>query len=121
MLNVLIVDDEPEICSLVADILTSRLICQCETTYNGLDAFLKLQEKQYDLLITDHKMPFMTGAALIVAMQTKPNLNHSTPAIMLSGHFSKDGLNELNLKNVDFLGKPVKIDELVKLVKNFAL
>ena len=121
MFNVLIVDDEPEICSIVADILTSELICHCETVSNGLDAFLKLQEKHFDLLITDHRMPFMAGTALIEAMQTKSNLNKSTPTIMISGHFSKEGLNELNLKNVDFLHKPIIIDELVKLVKNLAV
>ena len=77
--------------------------------------------EKYDLIITDHKMPFMTGAAFIIATRTKENKNQKTPIIMLSGYIDEDLKKTLKIQNIKFLTKPFQVDELFSLVRDYLL
>lgn len=82
MSKVLIIDDEKDIQEIIANLITSYFTDSI--VVNGLDGFIAAQKQQFDLIITDHKMPFMTGAVLAVALRTRENSNKETPIIMLS-------------------------------------
>ncbi len=60
----LIVDDEPDILSIVSTML-SDLPIKIDTAANGSEALKKLSEKQYDILLTDLKMPKMDGETFL--------------------------------------------------------
>lgn len=64
LFNMLIVDDELEILSLLETILEG-LPLKIDKASNGLEALKKLSEKKYDILLTDLKMAEMDGETLL--------------------------------------------------------
>ncbi len=58
---------------------------------NGLDALALCEETEYDLVVTDYRMPKMNGVELIAALREKrPGL----PIVILSGFAEAGGLTE---------------------------
>src|SRR5258708_39181779 len=84
--KILLVDDDPSILHLYAEILKS---CgyRVDTALDGEAAWLKLQVENYDLVITDNCMPKMTGMDLVNVLR---DANLSTPVIMSTGRPPED-------------------------------
>ena len=119
MHNILVIDDEPDIIEAVSVLIESKFSCGVETAVNGLDAFLMVMKKQYDIILTDHKMPFMTGAAFIIATRTKAeSLNKNTPIIMLSGFIDEELKKNLGIQNVQFIAKPFTPEQIFNKVRD---
>lgn len=119
MHNILVIDDEPDIVETVSVLIESKFSCGVETAFNGLDAFLMVMKKQYDIILTDHKMPFMTGAAFIIATRTKAeSLNKKTPIIMLSGFIDEELKKNLGIQNVQFIAKPFTPEQIFNKVRD---
>ena len=117
MNKVLIVDDEKDICEIVGNIITGYFQdVEVISKHNGLDGFITAQKDRFNLIITDHKMPFMTGAALAVALRTRENLNQGTSIIMLSAFITPDIKQELDIKNIEFLEKPLDYESFVNRI-----
>lgn len=122
MHKVLVVDDEPDLQDIVSSLVTSYFKdVEVVTKGNGLDAFLACQNEKFGLIITDHKMPFMTGAALTVALRTRDNLNKGTSILMLSGFITPDLKKELDLKNIEFMEKPLDFDSFVNRITPYLI
>lgn len=118
-MKVLIVDDLESIRKVLTEMLEDNFPVECHKAENGLDAYILCTKNKYDLIITDHKMPFMMGSALIVAVRTKENLNKDTPIIMLSGFINEEMRKNLNIGKVDFISKPFEADELISKISIF--
>jgi len=58
--KILIVDDEPDVCELLSRWLTSEGY-SCDTANNGQMAVQLLEQKDFDLLISDIMMPGCPG------------------------------------------------------------
>jgi DNA-binding response OmpR family regulator len=58
--NVLVVDDDPEMCSLISTILRPTDI-HVETAFDGYQGLEKAQDDQPDLVVLDVMMPGMDG------------------------------------------------------------
>ena len=90
--NILVVEDQPEVSGMMYNMLTRQgfdVTC-CAT---GLEALESIREslEDYDVVITDHNMPVMTGLELICqAHEDFPDL----PFILVSG-YSQQRLQEL--------------------------
>jgi DNA-binding NtrC family response regulator len=115
--RVLFVDDEEELVSAVVERLDIRGI-QATGATNGLDALKKVEEKEYDVVVLDVRMPGLGGLDVIRQLKrSHPKLE----VILLSGHGSKDYVEEgLSLGAFDYLQKPVDIDELVDILRRAA-
>lgn len=112
-LNVLIVDDEVEIVQILEEIVKEAYQCDVQKAFNGLDAFLLCREKEFDLIVTDHKMPYMVGSALISAIRVKENLNRNTPILMVTGYINDASKQASWLTGVDFMTKPVRTKDFL--------
>ncbi|TNF52976.1 response regulator [bacterium] len=101
--NVLVVDDEPVVLKSCERILTSEGY-SVKTASNGQDAIDILQKEDYDLVITDLKMPEVDGIDLIKWVRgSKPQ----TGMIVITGYPSQETIQDaLNLGIVDYLPKP---------------
>lgn len=122
MYKILVCEDEPDLLSTLVELIELKLSsCQIYTATNGLDGFIWTQKEKFDLIITDHKMPFMTGAALIIGMRTRDTLNPGTPIIMLSGHIDDGMRKELGIQNVQFLEKPLTPKDLIDLTRTYLI
>jgi DNA-binding NtrC family response regulator len=61
--SILVVDDEPEVASILAEILAED-DHRVDTADNGIEALDKLRDGAYDLIISDLKMPHLDGPGL---------------------------------------------------------
>lgn len=81
---VLLVEDQPEVKAMTTK-MVERLGYTVETANNGLEALeaIRADTGRYDLVLTDHNMPKMTGLELVLQIhQELPDL----PFILLSGY-----------------------------------
>lgn len=120
--KVLLVDDEIDIIDILKSCLEEHFYdLDIEHVSNGLDAFITCQNKKFDLIISDHKMPFMTGAAFVVGIRTRENQNKNTNVIILSGFLDEEIKASLNPQKVSFLGKPFEDSELISMATPFLI
>jgi CheY-like chemotaxis protein len=99
-LHVLTVDDQPT----ARDVLTRYLRADSHsvvTATNGLEALAKFNLEPFDLVITDHAMPGMTGAQLATAIKEKKG---DQPILLVTGY------SDLNLSAADL---PAGVDLIV--------
>lgn len=114
--RILIVDDEPGMLEVCSDTLSSLSNAQIITESNPVRAAEILGEGGVDLLITDMRMPGMTGMELLRrARETDPNL----PALVITAHPDVDNAVEaMKTGAVDYITKPFHPGDLFKTVSS---
>jgi len=112
-LRVLIVDDEEELVSAIEERLNLRGF-QARGVTTGAEALAYLADTPCDVVLLDVKMPGLGGLEVIAKIkEEQPNLE----VILLTGHGStQDAEKGMELGAFDYLMKPVKIDELVRVL-----
>jgi two-component system OmpR family response regulator len=112
-LRVLIVDDEEELVSALVERLNLRGFLAHGVT-NGSAALAFLEEKACDVVLLDVKMPGLGGLEVIRRIKTA---DPQMEVILLTGHGSVKSVEEgMALGAFDYLMKPVKIDNLVRIL-----
>ncbi len=112
--NVLIVDDEKNIREGLGRSLSmdGYEIYLAENGKKGLEI---VNSSEIDLVITDLKMPELSGEQLLKKITSS---NPNIPVIILTGHGSiETAVNAMRDGAFDFLTKPVNLDRLSLLVK----
>ncbi|HCC36403.1 MAG TPA: transcriptional regulator [Treponema sp.] len=112
--RLLIVDDEKNIREGLAEFLESEgyeTVCAA----NGEEAWKRFSRGDIDLVITDLRMPGMSGEELLKRIITEtPGL----PVIVLTGHGTiETAVNAMRDGAYDFHTKPLKLDHLLLVVK----
>lgn len=118
-ITVLYVEDEESIRKQVNKTLLN-LFDTVDVAVDGLDALRMHQEKNYDLIITDLKMPNMDGVELCKKLV---EINKDQYIVLISAHKEADEvLKLLNIGVSGFLLKPIDmpimLDKLHSVVKN---
>ena len=116
-LRVLIVDDEDELVNALEERLNLRGF-QAKGVTTGAEALAYLAETPCDVVLVDVKMPGLGGLQLVKKIkEERPKLG----VILLTGHGSaKDAEEGMKLGAFDYLMKPVKIDDLVRVLLSAA-
>jgi len=112
-MEVLVIDDEEYITSLVHELLRNRLGWRVEQVHDGRRAIQRLEDSHFDLVITDLRMPGLDGFALLGWIRDfRPEL---LPRVLVitgdSGSLAQD--HELQAMGVPALRKPFTSEELV--------
>ncbi len=111
--RILVVDDE-ENTRIALKRLLSRDGYEVQTASNGLEALKSLRIYPAELIITDLNMPQMNGLAFL------RELNRDYPSsnvIMITAFGEVESyLEALNLGAFEYLNKPLKVDELRKVM-----
>jgi signal transduction histidine kinase/CheY-like chemotaxis protein len=113
--NVLIAEDEEDLRLLYTEHLESSgyTVTACENGNEALKLF-KAAPKSYDLILTDHSMPLMTGIELIKAVL---KINANIPIILATGYADNESIDKLVSKNsYKCLVKPIKRNTLLETV-----
>ena len=111
--KILLVDDEPMILHLYAQILEDRGY-EVDTALDGEAAWLELQIENYDLVITDNSMPKMSGMDLVMTLR---DANLTMPVIMATGTPPEvKFILEPRLQPFLVLQKPFRVEHLLKAV-----
>ena len=113
MERILIVDDEVDVLDLCRRILTSKGY-QVTTAHNGYEAIELAQQERFDLLLTDIKMPGITGLQIAQAFKkSDPNIM----CVTMTGYSTMDMVLEaLKLGIDEFILKPFTPNELGQAV-----
>lgn len=120
MINVLIVDDEPFIRQGVKILIDWKEygFNIADEAADGKEALELLEKNQYDLIITDIKMPHMNGIELIEAIRR--GKNKDIKVIVLSGYYEFEYAKQAIKYNVsDYILKPIQKEELVRVLIEF--
>jgi CheY-like chemotaxis protein len=115
--RILVVDDEPFVCDAVKMMLEfdGHVV---ETAGNGKDAFEAFKKSQFDLIITDWKMPGMTGDELANEIKAQ---SPSQPIIMITAHAEMLQTMKVSMKAIDaVVPKPFLLDDLRKAIAKVA-
>lgn len=108
--SILIVDDDQDTCSNLADIL-GDLGYQIDVAYRGWDAIDLTKAKNYDLALLDYKLPCMTGVELFHCLRSERS---SLPAIIISAYLKSEAQAAATRAGVyAVLAKPVDFDQLL--------
>jgi two-component system, response regulator, stage 0 sporulation protein F len=111
--KIMVVDDEPGIRDLLAEILSGRGF-DVTSAKDGTESLQYMQEDAFDLLITDINMPHLNGIELLKRMKTAGRKERVV--IMTGGVFDcSDITNELPFISFQ-LKKPFRMDELLQVV-----
>ena len=113
-MRILVVDDEPRICQLIEELLKLEGY-QIDVSFSGTDALEMIKQYNYQMLITDLKMPGIDGLELI---QKAKEQNPEIRTIMVTGYTTVDtAVQSLRHGVDDYITKPFNIFELKKAVK----
>jgi DNA-binding NtrC family response regulator len=113
--RILIVDDEEDLISTMAERLELRGF-QVETATTGEDALRLVGDHVFSVIILDVKMPGIGGLELMTRIkQERPKL----PFILFTGHGSlADAQRGTEEGASAYLLKPIKIDEMISTIRN---
>ncbi|NTU48223.1 MAG: diguanylate cyclase [Syntrophobacteraceae bacterium] len=107
--KILVVDDEQQVCEILAEAL-GLMGHQVGTAGDGIDALEKLQNGNFELVITDIDMPRMDGIELIKHLVQHKSV---TDVIAITGHMMRyKYMDVVNAGAADFITKPFSFDEL---------
>ncbi len=114
-LSVLVVDDEPDICDLIKDILNDEGY-KATSAANGAEARTAFSAHKPDLILLDIWMPDIDGISLLKEFK---QLNAGTTIIMMSGHGTiETAIEATRLGAADFIEKPVSIAKLLRSIES---
>ena len=116
-MQVLLVEDETDLCELIGDYLQIEDI-DCDFAYNGAMACNLLAENHYDVVVLDVMMPKMDG---LTVCRTIRERGDNTPVLMLTARDALDDKLEGFASGAnDYLVKPFDLPELVARLKVLA-
>ena len=115
MSSILVVDDESSMRQLL-EIALSKEGYRVTTAHSGQNAITHLKKDSYELVISDIRMPDMTGVEVLRYVK---ELNAEIPVIMITAYASTEtAVEALRLGAYDYVTKPFKIEELKNTVSN---
>jgi two-component system NtrC family response regulator len=112
--RILVVDDEPAQREMVSGFLKKQAfdVVVAETGAKALDLF---RQDSIDLILTDQKMPHMSGLELLQAVRA---INPETPVILMTAFGSIEAaVSAIQGGATDYLTKPLHLEELLYRIR----
>lgn len=86
-MNLLIVDNEPALCKVLADRLNVLYGITPDACGSGAEALTLIERKEYDVVVLDIEMPGMDGMETLKRIK---ELKPKVQVVMFTGHGSED-------------------------------
>jgi CheY-like chemotaxis protein len=120
---IMVVDDDPDLVEAVSMKLASYDYRITEA-YDGQDAFEKIQQEKPDLLVLDVMMPRKNGYELCNQLKTDPKYKDITVVLLtaVADNVPTSSYTHLDGKSTladDYIAKPVDLDKLSEIVKDY--
>ena len=113
--KILIIDDERSIRATLKEILEFEKY-QVETAQDGIEGYKMAEEKNFDLIFCDIKMPKIDG---IETLKKIVENNILSPVIMISGHGDiETAVQTLKIGAFDYIEKPLDLNRVLTCVRN---
>lgn len=112
-IKILVVDDEPEIVSVIEDYLNNEGY-KSVIAYDGLKALKKIEQEKPDLIVLDWMLPGLSGIDLCKQIR----FSSSIPIIMLTAKSEEaDRVQGLEFGADDYIVKPFGLRELLARIR----
>jgi CheY-like chemotaxis protein len=112
-LRILVVDDEPSMRQVLSAYF-STAGHTIATASNGVEALERLNEQEWDVVLTDRLMPSKGGDELASEIKA---LHPQLPIIMVAGSLERQGGKFVQVPNVDYLvRKPFSLRALSEAI-----
>jgi DNA-binding NtrC family response regulator len=109
MLKVLVVEDEQDLCELVAETLGDDGY-EVSCANDGAEALVTAGAASFDVVLADMRLPSVDGLALLRRLRTE---SPETDVIVMTGDAAvADAVAVLREGAFDYLTKPINLDEL---------
>jgi two-component system response regulator AtoC len=113
-LKLLIIDDEPLMRLSMVDALAG-VGCEVAAASTGTEGIHILEKRQFDVVITDLRLPGADGLAVLKACKER---NPNTEVILITAHGSVDtAMGAMKFGAYDYITKPFQMDELLLIVE----
>ena len=112
--NILIIDDEKEICLYLEELLTENnfLVFTAENGMKGLEI---IEKEKIDIVLADIVMPKIDGIALTRSIK---EMNPDIPVILMTAYSSIEyAVESMKAGAADFISKPFKINYALFIIK----
>ncbi len=107
--KILIVDDEPSVCSFLSEFLDYKGF-DTTITQSGKEALKQLKSEDFDLVLLDIIMPEMNGFEVLERIN---QMEKKVPVIILTGVRDQNVANDsIEMGAMDFISKPIDLDRL---------
>ena len=114
-MRLLIVEDEKQICDMVAKSLYDAGY-EVDTCYDGEEALECILSEEYDLIVLDLNLPGMDGMEILKELRQK---NEETKVIILSARGQiADKVEGLDAGANDYMEKPFHLQELEARIRS---
>lgn len=112
---VLLIDDEPDILELLS-LTLDRMGLESETSANVKDAIAKLNNHNFDLCLTDLRLPDGSGLEVVnFIQQSMPQV----PVAVISAHGNMQAaIDAMKAGAFDFVSKPIDLKQLRALIES---
>ena len=107
--NIIIIDDDRDLCTLLQESLLQENI-YADISCNGFDGIKSVKDKEYQLVVLDVMMPGISGFEVLERIRDMSNV----PILMLTAKDdSTSKVKGLRAGADDYLTKPFDMDELI--------
>lgn len=111
--KILIIDDEPNVLSVLHSLLSKEHYCKTATS--AVEAIEYLKEETYDLVLSDIMMPGMSGLELLAGITA---LSRDSVVILISGNLSiQSAIEALRRGAFDYVTKPFNLSDVETAVQ----
>lgn len=115
MPNLLIIEDDAAFCQMLQKFLTKRGY-EVETSFTAPDAKEKFKTTDFDLILTDLRLPDYDGIQLLTDIKA---VNPKTQVILMTGYAEVGSAVKAMKKGAfDYISKPFTPDEIVMVLDN---
>ncbi|MFW5489811.1 MAG: response regulator [Desulfovibrio sp.] len=112
--SILILDDEPIVSKRLQPAL-EKMGYEVESFYESAKAMVRIQERDFDIVVTDLKMEGIDGMQFLAEVKKR---SPSTEVIVITGFATMDTAKESMRQGVfDFLAKPFKLGEIQEVIR----
>jgi DNA-binding NtrC family response regulator len=112
--KILIIDDEPDMLVMLEMLITDKTPHRVLSTNNPLEIRELLVENEFNLVITDLKMPMMDGIEILEAVK---NHDVDIPVIVITAFGTLEAAEEAVRRGAyDFITKPFRKEQILVAV-----
>jgi len=113
--SILAVDDEIHMLKLLEELITSKTNHRIVTTHNALEVPEILEKQQFELIITDLRMPGLTGLDILKIVREE---NRRELVILITAFASlESAIEAFDLGLFDYIIKPFRKERILRSVE----
>jgi two-component system, NtrC family, response regulator HydG len=111
--NILIIDDDMDLCTLLARFLTKNGY-ETDIAHTGAKGIARFSEKKFDVVICDYRLGDMEGKDVVSALK---KINQHVIVLVITGYSDiKTAVEVIRLGAMDYIAKPLIPDEVLSVL-----